>query len=264
MSALSLPVLRRLFLPLASAFALFFVLYVYKAYHIQTGLSASGHSLLFRAICFGGATGLNFAFGAFLERKWLGQGRLGARLLWKVGEIWMGANLTFLLFNHFWLWQEWFLGAYLLLLAEYTAVMVFPIVWDFMLQFHYTAKSPKPSILQFFSDNAKQVLSLAGENFLFIESADNYVEIHYLSGGQLKRSLLRTTLKRMEEANRQSPFIQRCHRRYLVNPFQIQNLSYENRNLILDLGYHVFIPVSSSYQASFLPKPVTEHSPLRE
>lgn len=264
MPSLLRPLLSTLFLPLSTAFALFFVLYVYRAYDIQTGLSTTGHSLLFRAICFGLLSGISFALSAYLRRKYGKQKSWRVQMLWRGGELWMGANLTFLLFNYFWLWQEWSWPAYFLLLAEYTAVMIFPISLDWIIQLYVASSKLSRAKLVFHSSNTKQGLSLSPQNLLYIESADNYVEVHYLSGGQAKRSLIRKTLKGIEQEYRSSPFVCRCHRRYLVNPSQIQNITYENRIVTLDLGYGLLIPVSHSYQAQFIPGKTDVFSPLRK
>lgn len=52
--------------------------------------------------------------------------------------------------------------------------------------------------------------------FLFAESVDNYVEVHWLAGGEIHRERFRCTLLEIEECNPQ-PAIFRCHRGYVAN-----------------------------------------------
>ncbi|MBL0341010.1 MAG: LytTR family transcriptional regulator DNA-binding domain-containing protein [Bacteroidetes bacterium] len=51
---------------------------------------------------------------------------------------------------------------------------------------------------------------------MFAESADNYTDIVYIENGIIKRALIRSTLKRIEDMNT-APYIIRVHRAFLVN-----------------------------------------------
>ena len=95
-----------------SGFSVFYFLYIFGAYGIQKGLSYSGHSHLFRSICFGLLTfSYLTAFEAWIKPK-LNITRLGPAILWYLSLVLLGSQLIFLLFNFFWNWQEWNLEAY--------------------------------------------------------------------------------------------------------------------------------------------------------
>lgn len=113
------------FLP---GFALFFVLFIYEGFGIQPDVSYSGHGLLFQAIAFGGLTSINFFINEFVVARWVSITKIWQRILWHVWEIWMGSLLTFLLFNYFWNWTEWYWSGYLLIVFEYASVVIFPIL----------------------------------------------------------------------------------------------------------------------------------------
>lgn len=100
-----------------------------------------------------------------------------------------------------------------------------------------------------FSDE-KGVLrfSVKTENILYLESADNYVNIFYLDNGKILRYILRNTIKRIEE-NIKGTEIIRCHRSYMVNFEKVKILRKEKEELILELDVpnSIKIPVSKTY-----------------
>ena len=78
---------------------------------------------------------------------------------------------------------------------------------------------PKPSnktLLQFKNENDKIDFSLNFDQLIFIKAANNYVEINYSEGEQVKKHLLRNSIKNIDE-QLDFPSIKRCHRSYLVN-----------------------------------------------
>jgi hypothetical protein len=242
---------------LLTGFALFFVLYIYKGYNIQEGLSLTGHGLLFRASAFGLLTSCIFFIHEFYLSTFFLITNLRRKLTWVAWEIFAGANGTFLLFNYFWHWTEWDWNGYKLLLFEYTCVTVFPILLAWLVVKVLKQKpaalltavsSSKAERLLFRSENGKHEFSLKPESFLFIESADNYIEIFYVSDGKLKRVLQRNSLKNVEADYPENPFLLRCHRSYIVNPHHINQVISLNKQIQLDLGFSKIIPVSQKYQ----------------
>lgn len=80
------------------------------------------------------------------------------------------------------------------------------------------------SLLVLIAENEKDRLELRSEDLLYIESADNYSNIVYLKEEKLSRQLLRGSLKRLE-AQITLPYIIRCHRSYIVNIRQVNEVS---------------------------------------
>jgi len=78
-----------------------------------------------------------------------------------------------------------------------------------------------------------------------IQSSDNYIEVFYLSGHQLKKTLIRNTLSAIDE---EFPELLRAHRSYLINPFHFRQWKTENSKLIICLNHDIEVPVSKTYQ----------------
>ncbi|MBR5812949.1 MAG: LytTR family transcriptional regulator, partial [Bacteroidaceae bacterium] len=78
-------------------------------------------------------------------------------------------------------------------------------------------------------------LSVAKENLLYIESADNYICIWYQKGDMLKKKLRRITMKEISEQLADTN-IMRCHRSYMVNLDLVKVMRREKENIFLELG----------------------------
>ncbi len=91
-------------------------------------------------------------------------------------------------------------------------------------------------------------LSVAKENFIYIESADNYICIWYIKNDMLKKQLLRITMKDISEQLADTNIV-RCHRSYMVNLDLVKVMRREKENLFLELGVPNVkeIPISKTY-----------------
>lgn len=97
-----------------------------------------------------------------------------------------------------------------------------------------------------------QEMDLKLKDTLYISSDDNYVDIHYLSGGERKKLVLRSSLKNIEKqvTNPLSP-IHRCHRRYLINIAHFKIKDPRSRSMLVGLkDYQDELPVSKQYSRS--------------
>lgn len=75
------------------------------------------------------------------------------------------------------------------------------------------------------ADNEKDNLAIPVNSFLAATSADNYIRIFYRRNDQLKTSMLRTTLKKLEENASPFPELFRCHRTAIVNITAVESLT---------------------------------------
>ena len=85
---------------------------------------------------------------------------------------------------------------------------------------------------------------------LFIEAVGNYVKICHLRDGQVRTDMLRATMKQMEETLKGYPMIVRCHRAFLVNLGQVEQIISHSGSTQLLIKYcHESLPVSRSNMA---------------
>lgn len=100
----------------------------------------------------------------------------------------------------------------------------------------------------FISETSTENLSLLVSEVVFIQSADNYVEIVYMDGDKFKKELIRNTLKNIELQIKQYSNFIRCHRTCIVNMHYIEKLNQDYSSHWITLkGYQERIPVSRQY-----------------
>lgn len=69
-----------------------------------------------------------------------------------------------------------------------------------------------------------ETVTLRISDLLYIEAVGNYVKIYQLCDGQVRSDMLRATSKQMEEDLQAYPMIVRCHRAFLVNLQQVEQI----------------------------------------
>ena len=101
------------------------------------------------------------------------------------------------------------------------------------------------------SDNNSDNIRLLVADLVFVKSADNYVEIGFRDGGEIKKKMIRNTLKNVEKQLEEFNNFVRTHRSCIVNIQYIDKL-HKNFNtywLTLDETRET-IPVSRQYLMS--------------
>ena len=109
------------------------------------------------------------------------------------------------------------------------------------------------NMIPFYDDKGILKFSIKKEDLLYLESAENYVNICYLNKGKVSKYLHRDTLKKMEE-NFSATEIIRCHRSYMVNFEKVKVIRKDKDGLMLELDNPsvIDIPVSKTYVESVM------------
>ncbi len=95
-------------------------------------------------------------------------------------------------------------------------------------------KLKKEKLISFESDYKKDGLILKADSVILIKSADNYVEIYYKTDSEIKKQLIRSSLKSIEILIAEFDFIFKCHRSFIINIKHIKEIQGNS------LGYKVF------------------------
>jgi len=95
--------------------------------------------------------------------------------------------------------------------------------------------------------STNEKVTLAVFHLLYIESVGNYIKVVHCHEGQVRSDMLRTTSKQMEAALRSYSLIVRCHRAFLVNLGQVEQIISSSGTMQLLIKHsHDTIPVSRS------------------
>ncbi len=82
---------------------------------------------------------------------------------------------------------------------------------------------------------------------LYVEAVGNYVRVTHLHEGQAQTDMIRTTLKQVEQDLHNHPTIVRCHRAFLVNLQQVEQIVSSAGSMHLLISHcHASVPVSRS------------------
>lgn len=104
------------------------------------------------------------------------------------------------------------------------------------------------STLPFVDDKKSLKLAVTANAILYIEAADNYVNICYLNNDKLVRFPLRSSMRSIEQIC-ESNNIVRCHRSYYVNLRKVRAIQKGQDGLFAELTYASapHIPISVTY-----------------
>ena len=102
--------------------------------------------------------------------------------------------------------------------------------------------------IELVSENRSEKLALKASELILVKSAENYVEILYRASGSINKTLMRTTLKGIEDQLRSLNQMLRCHRTYIINTAHVIKLQREFGRFYLKM-YEIEeeIPVSRQY-----------------
>lgn len=92
-----------------------------------------------------------------------------------------------------------------------------------------------------------ETVALQVSDLIYIEAVGNYVKVYHVRDGEVYTDMLRSTSKQMEDQLRQYPMIVRCHRAFLVNLGQVEQIVSKSGSMQLSFRYcQEAIPVSRS------------------
>lgn len=111
----------------------------------------------------------------------------------------------------------------------------------------------QPEMYNFHDEKGDLKMSIRPETLYYMESADNYVKIHYQNAGRVKQFMLRNSLRNLEETFADKDLI-RCHRSYIVNFSKVKLLKRSEEGLMIDFDAAGVpnLPVSKTYAAKVM------------
>ncbi|HLP71866.1 MAG TPA: LytTR family DNA-binding domain-containing protein [Bacteroidales bacterium] len=186
-------------------------------------------------------------------------------LVWVIGEIVMMA-LFYALFEKFFLYDaRLFTDLFRVSVKNTALVLLLPyaISWlwlswqdkkEQLEMLSDEAEVPQTAgMVPFYDDKGVLKFSVKKENLLYLESAENYVNICYLDKNSVSKYLLRETLKKIEEDFAGTDII-RCHRCFIVNFDKVKVIRRDKDGLRLELDVPsaLDIPVSRTYVGSVM------------
>lgn len=194
-------------------------------------------------------------------------------LAWLGWTFLLVSTVTFLLYNLLGDWHDFRWSSYLGFVRDVSMLISLPVGGFLFYIHHQWLKSeyvqlqaihlatPRARLLHFASDNGKDQLAVALDDLLYLESQDNYVAVNRMEGGMRRSSLIRSSLKRLEDSL-QEPLLLRCHRSFIVNLGRVRGCQGNRHGLKLAVeGADKPLPVSRGYTEAVLQKLGAEQAP---
>lgn len=104
---------------------------------------------------------------------------------------------------------------------------------------------PENSI-QLMGENKNEVLRLEKEELLFIKAVENYIEICFIDKN--KKTVSKTFRQTLSNVCEQLPFLEKCHRSYLVNISKIKEITGNSQAAKISFSVgEKEIPLSKTY-----------------
>lgn len=119
-------------------------------------------------------------------------------------------------------------------------------------QYHNNQGDPAAKSLQrmrFYDERHNLKIVLTPEAVYYITAEENYVNIFYVENGKVKKYVLRSSMKALDELCQDHGLI-RCHRSYYVNPSHVKVLRKDKEGVVyaeLDAREEMHIPVTKKY-----------------
>lgn len=95
------------------------------------------------------------------------------------------------------------------------------------------------------SDNEGESFQISVHDLIYLQSAENYIEVHFMEGGALKKRMIRYTLKQLSTDWNGHQSLYRCHKSFLINLHHVEEVSGNAQGLRVKLkGVDRQIPIS--------------------
>lgn len=103
-----------------------------------------------------------------------------------------------------------------------------------------------PNSIMLIGENKNEILTLEKQELLFVKAVENYIEICFVDkNAKIISKTFRQTLSKVYE---QAPFLEKCHRSYLVNTTNIKEIIGNSQSAtICFLVGDKQIPLSKTY-----------------
>ena len=86
-------------------------------------------------------------------------------------------------------------------------------------------KLQKEKLISFESEYKKDSLTIKLNSLILVRSADNYIDVFYKSNGYVKSQMIRSTLEKTALNLKEYDFVFRCHRTFIINVNQIEEIT---------------------------------------
>ena len=110
-------------------------------------------------------------------------------------------------------------------------------------------------------DYQKEKVDIKVNELLYVAAANNYVKVYFFENGKVVYSILRITMKKMEDTLLPYPNFFRCHRAFVINLYRVKEVIGNAQGYKIKLeDVEELIPVSRNLNAEFSDKVLSKRT----
>ncbi|MEQ9403739.1 MAG: LytTR family DNA-binding domain-containing protein [Cyclobacteriaceae bacterium] len=181
-------------------------------------------------------------------------------LIWTVWSVTWLSSGVFLLYNFLGNWHDFLWSSYFQFIGNLAFVSSIPLS-GILIYVHVRELKTSLNEAHSYSHRAEdgdRLIVLSAENdkdqitiplkyLIYLESEDNYIAIHYLKNDAIAKTLIRKSLKSVQEESH-NPVLIRCHRSFMINLIHLQKIQGNRNKMKLYLNHTPHpLPVSRQY-----------------
>lgn len=215
-------------------------------------------------LLFGVIVSLGLAFNEFIIKPRIKVPMTqGGIILWIGWNLFSLSTILFIFYNYLGEWHDLSWRSYLEFIQNLSITGILPVLANLFYFYIKQIKSTSTNsnveqtalldkLIVITSENEKERLAYQLSQILYIESQDNYVAIYFIEDDRLKKKLIRSSLKRLENQELDRSII-RTHRSFIVNMTKVISYQGNQHGLQLKLAeVPQSLPVSRTYVSSVL------------
>jgi hypothetical protein len=112
-----------------------------------------------------------------------------------------------------------------------------------------------PGVITIEGDYQNERIAIPANQLYMVQSANNYVKIYFEQKGRVSYSIIRLTMKKVEDSLAAHSMFFRCHRTYIINLDKIKHVEGNAQGYKVSMdGIEESIPISRNFSAEFADK----------
>jgi len=183
-----------------------------------------------------------------------------AMFFWMIWSIIWLSSCVFVFYNYLGSWHDFVFESWIEFIGNIGVLSLIPIIGILVYikirdlstvlnarELSLYASDAGEKLIHIRAENEKDQFTIPLKYLLYVESQDNYIAVHYFKEEELRKVLVRKSLKSLQEEDHH-PALLRCHRSFMVNMKHIREVRGNKKRLLITLeSLSHPIPVSRQY-----------------
>lgn len=216
--------------------------------------SDTGQTLLERAFLLGLCASISVGFFEMALKSIFYSPTIEGIISWHIGWVIASGVVGFFVINYFDGFPIWEVKDLFIFIIVYGIALI-PIM---VLTDHLFKRDQKGNFDENLSyiivkgKNANEELVVDPREIMFIMSEDDSIRIFYLEHGEIISKLISKSLEGFMREYADLPFLERCHKSYLINIEQISEVVRDKQQIFLHYSSEYIIPVEEKFRNKVL------------